>query len=278
MTTKPVQRLYVADAFTGQRLQGNPAGVCPLDAWPADAAMQALAQRLALSETAYFAPDDAADFLLRWFTPETEVELCGHATLASAAVYFQKIDPGASAVRFSTLKAGDLTVTRSGDLLELDLPSRMAEPAPVIGIGAALGAEPVETLAIPGRTSMAVFGDEGTVRRLRPDMAQVAALDGQMVIATAPAESGDFVSRCFAPRAGIPEDPVTGSAHAVMVPYWSRRLGKEKLHAIQVSQRGGELFCTDRGARVGVAGRVTIRQSGTVDLNGTLPRPELAPA
>lgn len=125
---------------------------------------------------------------------------------------------------------------------------------------------------------MAVFGDEGTVRRLRPDMAQVAALDGQMVIATAPAESGDFVSRCFAPRAGIPEDPVTGSAHAVMVPYWSRRLGKEKLHAIQVSQRGGELFCTDRGARVGVAGRVTIRQSGTVDLNGTLPRPELAPA
>jgi PhzF family phenazine biosynthesis protein len=270
--------LFVADAFTGQGLLGNPAGVCLLEAWPSEAAMQELAGRLALSETAFYAPDGTATYLLRWFTPETEVDLCGHATLASAAVFFQKVDPGVSAVRFATREAGDLMVTRGGDLLELDLPSHPAEPNPIAGIGAAFGAEPVETLAIPGRVSVAVFADENTVRELHPDMGRVAALDGQLVIATAPARSSDFVSRCFAPRAGIAEDPVTGSAHATLVPYWSQRLGKAELHAVQVSQRGGELFCTDRGDRVGIAGRVAIRQSGRVDFDSASPLPELAPA
>jgi len=239
--------------------------------------MQALAHKLALSETAYFAHDGAPGYLLRWFTPETEVDLCGHATLASAAVFFRDIDPDAQVVRFSTLKAGDLTVTRDGDLLELDFPARPAEPGPIVGIGAALGAEPVETLAIPGRTSFAVFADERTVRGLRPDMALVAALDGQLVIATAPGEASDFVSRCFAPRAGIPEDPVTGSAYTTLVPYWSGRLGKTTLHAVQASERGGELFCEDRGDRIRIAGRATIRQRGSVDLESAPPQAELAP-
>ncbi len=275
---KTTQPLFVVDAFTGKGLRGNPAAVCPLQSWPSDAVMQALAHKLALSETAYFVPDADTGYLLRWFTPETEVELCGHATLASAAIFFRQIDPAASTVRFRSLKAGELTVTRDGDLLELDFPSEAAEPAPVQGIADALGAEPAETLAIPGRASIAVFADEATVRGLRPDMARVAALDGWKVIATAPGEHSDFVSRCFVPRAGIPEDPVTGSAHTILVPYWSRRLGKARLHAFQVSERGGELFCADRGARVAIAGRAAIRESGHVDLGGAGLRAELTPA
>jgi len=276
MSGRPERPLFVADAFTGQGLLGNPAAVCPLDSWPSDAAMQALATRLGLSETAFFAPNGDGTYLLRWFTPETEVDLCGHATLASGGVFFRKIDPGASAVRFSTLQAGDLTVTRSGDLLELDFPSQPAESATVDGIAEALDAEPVETLAIPGRASIAVFADETAVRGLDPDSRRVAALDAQMVIATARGRASDFVSRCFAPRAGIPEDPVTGSAHTILIPYWSRRLGKTKLHAIQVSERGGDLYCTDRGERVGIAGRVAIRQSGRVDLENPSPQPDFA--
>jgi PhzF family phenazine biosynthesis protein len=277
MNAKPDQPLFVVDAFTGEGFLGNPAGVCPLDSWPSDAVMQALARQLALSETAYFAPDRAAGYLLRWFTPETEVDLCGHATLASAAVFFRDIDPGASAVRYSTLRAGDLRVTRNGDLLELDFPARAAAPGRVAGIGDALRAAPAETLTIPGRTVLAVFEDEETVRGLRPDMARIAALDGTLVIATAPGDASDFVSRCFAPGAGIPEDPVTGSAHITLTPYWSRRLGKARLHAVQISERGGELFCTDRGDRVGIAGRAVIRQRGRVDLEGAQPQAELAP-
>jgi PhzF family phenazine biosynthesis protein len=278
MTVKQAQSLFVVDAFTGEGLRGNPAAVCPLDAWPSETVMQALAHKLALSETAYFAPDDRGGYLLRWFTPETEADLCGHATLASAAVFFRAIDTGASAVRFSTLRAGELTVTRDGDMLELDFPSQPAAPGPVAGIGAALGAEPVETLTIPGDTNVAVFAAERTVRGLRPDMARVMALDGRKVIATAAGEASDFVSRCFVPRAGIPEDPVTGSAHTTLVPYWSRRLGKARLHAVQVSERGGVLFCTDRGGRVGIAGHATIRESGRVDLGSDALRAELTPA
>lgn len=278
MSKTSIQPLYVVDAFTGDGLLGNPAAVCPLDEWRPDAEMQALAHRLDLSETAYFVTSGASDFLIRWFTPTTEADLCGHATLASAAIYFREIDPGASAVHFRTLKAGELTVTRNGDLLELDFPAEPAQPGPVDGIGAALGAEPVETLSIPDHTSVAVFADEKTVRGLRPDMAWVAALDGRKVIATAPGDTADFVSRCFVPRAGIPEDPVTGSAHTTLVPYWSRRLGKTRLDAVQVSQRGGALICTDRADRIGIAGRADIRQRGNVDFEDETLNAELAPA
>lgn len=278
MSKNLVRPLYVVDAFTGDGLRGNPAAVCPLDDWRPDAELQALAHKLGLSETAYFVPRGASEFLLRWFTPGMEVDLCGHATLASAAIFFREIDPGASVVRFRTLKAGELTVIRNGDLLELDFPARPAEPGPVDGIGEALGAEPVATLLIPGETGVAVYADEPTVHGLRPDMARIAALDPRMVIATAPGDSADFVSRCFAPRAGIPEDPVTGSAHTTLVPYWSQRLGKTRLDAVQVSQRGGALICTDRGDRIGIAGRADIRQRGQIEFGSESLSAELAPA
>ena len=270
-------KIYVVDAFVGEGLAGNPAAVCPRGDWLADEVMQSVAREMALSETAFFAPVDDG-YLLRWFTPATEVDLCGHATLSSAAVYFTYLDPGASAVRFQTLKAGVLTVTRSGDLLELDFPARPAGPGSPDGLAAALGATPADILRIPGATCMAVFDSEDAVRGLTPDMALLSALEDRMIIATAPGEQADFMSRCFAPRAGIDEDPVTGSAHTTLVPYWSTRLGKAELRAVQASARGGELFCTDRGDRVAIAGRAAIRSAGTLDLAGALPRAELIDA
>ncbi len=270
-------RIFVADAFVGEGLAGNPAAVCPRGDWLADDVMQSVAREMALSETAFFAPQDDG-YLLRWFTPATEVDLCGHATLASAAVFFTHLDPGASAVRFHTLKAGTLTVTRRGDLLELDFPARPAAPDRLDGVSAALGATPTDILRIPGATCMAVFDSEDTVRGLAPDMAALAALEDRMIIATAPGGKVDFVSRCFAPRAGIDEDPVTGSAHTTLVPYWSARLGKSELLAVQASARGGELFCAHRGDRVAIAGRAELRGSGTLDLTGATPRAELIEA
>ncbi len=269
--------IFVADAFVGEGLAGNPAAVCPRGDWLADDVMQSVAREMALSETAFFAPQGDG-YLLRWFTPATEVDLCGHATLASAAVFFTHLDPGASAVRFCTLKAGTLTVTRRGDLLELDFPARPAGPDRLDGVSAALGATPTDILRIPGATCMAVFDSEDTVRGLAPDMAALAALEDRMIIATAPGGEADFVSRCFAPRAGIDEDPVTGSAHTTLVPYWSARLGKSELLAVQASARGGELFCAHRGDRVAIAGRAALRGSGTLDLTGASPRAELIEA
>ncbi|MDH5410431.1 MAG: PhzF family phenazine biosynthesis protein [Alphaproteobacteria bacterium] len=277
--------IHVVDAFVGEGLAGNPAGVCPLESWLPDETMQAVAREMGLSETAFFAPRDDG-YLLRWFTPTTEVDLCGHATLASAAVFFADLDGSVSAVRFHTLKSGSLTVTRDGALMELDFPARPAAPVDNAGIGAALGAAPVETLLLPGKACLAVYAHEDEVRALAPDMERVAAIGAELdidagaelVIATAPGTRSDFVSRVFAPRAGIPEDPVTGAAHTTLVPYWSARLGKAELHALQVSDRGGELFCTARGGRVGMAGRAVIRQSGTVDVAGAAPRAELVDA
>lgn len=247
--------------------------------------MQAVAREMGLAETAFFAPRDDG-YLLRWFTPTVEVDLCGHATLATAAIYFTYMNPGASAVRFHTLTAGSLTVTRNGDLLELDFPARPPAAANIAGVAEALGATPVETLMVPGRACLAVFGHEDEVRALKPDMSSVAALSAalaidagpELIIATAPGIRSDFVSRVFAPRAGIPEDPVTGAAHTTLVPYWSARLGKAELHAIQASERGGELFCADRGDRIAIAGRAAIRGSGTLDLAGATPRAKLADA
>ena len=267
--------IYVVDAFVGEGLAGNPAAVCPRDDWLAEELMQAVAREMALSETAFFAPRDDG-YLLRWFTPTTEADLCGHATLASAAVYFAHMDPGASAVRFHSLKAGPLTVTRNGDLLELDFPAHPAERGNLDGLSAALGAEPVEVLRSADATCLAVFDNEEAVRGLAPDMAAVEALEDCKIVVTAPGDMVDFISRCFVPSAGIPEDPVTGSAHTTLVPYWSARLGRSELHAIQASERGGELFCTDRGDRIAIAGRAAIRGSGTLDFAGATPRAELA--
>ncbi len=257
----------IVDAFTGAGFAGNPAAVCPRDDWLPAEVMQAIAREFALSETAFFVAQDDG-YALRWFTPATEVDLCGHATLASAAVVLGRLDPSRPEICFHTRKAGVLTVARRDERLEMDFPANPADPAPVDGIAEALGAVPMQTLLAPGGTCLAVFDTEDQVRALRPDRDRVATLEPEMVIATAPGRMADFASRCFAPRAGIPEDPVTGSAHTTLAPYWAKRLGRQTLRAHQVSRRGGELFCEDRGARVSIAGRATMRASGSVIIRG----------
>lgn len=254
-------RFYHIDAFTGRVFSGNPAGVCFLNAWVEDSVLQSIAAENNLSETAFLVRSDN-HYELRWFTPRVEIDLCGHATLASAFAVFEHVDPDAKRVDFQT-KSGRLSVERQGDLLVMDFPARPPVPCqPPDRIGEILGIPPSRTLR--ARDLMVVYEEEEQIRRLKPDMARIAALDCFAVIATAPGENSDFVSRFFAPGAGIPEDPVTGSAHCTLVPYWSERLGKKELHALQLSERGGELFCEDKGKRIAIGGRAVTYLSGTI--------------
>lgn len=255
--------IYQVDAFTDDVFGGNPAAVVLLQDWLPDALLQKIAAENNLAETAFLVPERDL-YHLRWFTPKIEVDLCGHATLASAQVVFEMLYPGRRSVTFLTRKAGPLTVTIQGDRMVMDFPARPAERVSMpLGLVEALGAEPAEVWAA-GKL-LAVFETEGAVRALVPDFRKVAALDCLGVIATAPGNGGiDFVSRYFAPHAGIDEDPVTGSAHCTLVPYWSRRLGKTKLEAHQVSARGGRLSCEDRGARVSLAGRAVLYLEGRI--------------
>lgn len=260
MTTIPI---FQIDAFSETVFGGNPAAICPLEAWLPDERMQAIAAENNLSETAFFVPN-ADGYDLRWFTPTTEVELCGHATLASAYLIFSRLDPAAASVRFST-RSGVLEVSRDGDLLVMDFPSLAAQPEdapPELPEG--LGMAPDEVLR--ATNYLAVFEKEAHVASLAPNMERLAELYPYGVIATAPGETVDFISRYFAPAHGVPEDPVTGSAHCTLVPYWARRLDKPKLHARQISARGGELFCQDRGDRVSIAGRAVLYLEGTLSL------------
>ncbi|NLV30323.1 MAG: PhzF family phenazine biosynthesis protein [Acidobacteria bacterium] len=256
---------YHVDAFTSRVFAGNPAGVCILERWPGDADLQAIAAENNLPETAFLLPDGGG-WELRWFSPTTEVALCGHATLAAAFVLFSRRGVKEPAVRFTTRHSGRLTVRREGDLLALDFPAR-----PVLG---AIGARDLEAalglLPLEAHTSaedlLAVLDSEQTVRRLDPDIAALGRLPCRGVIVTARGDRCDFVSRFFAPRVGIPEDPVTGSAHCVLIPYWAAKLGKGSLHAFQVSRRGGELFCENRGGRVAISGRAALYLEGTIRL------------
>ena len=252
---------YQIDAFTGRVFGGNPAGVCFLESWLEDCVLQGIATENNLSETAFLVKKETC-YELRWFTPRVEIDLCGHATLASAHAIFQSLEPKAGKVDFQT-KSGMLSVKRRSELLVMDFPSRMAEPclAPD-DISRTMGIAPSH--ALRSRDLMLVFENEDEIRDLKPDLAKVAKLDCFAVIATAPGKTCDFVSRFFAPRAGIPEDPVTGSAHCTLIPYWSALLGKKKLHAFQLSQRGGEVFCEDRGERVAIGGRAVTFLSGTI--------------
>lgn len=251
------------DAFTDRVFAGNPAAVCPLESWLPDAALQSIAFENNLSETAFFVGRDG-DYEIRWFTPTTEVDLCGHATLASAHVILTMLEPARGEVRFGS-RSGALRVTKAGDLLCLDFPARAPSPCAMPeGIEEALGRQPREVQS--ARDLMAVYDTEQEVRALRPDMAKLVALDRFAVIVTAPGTECDFVSRFFAPAQGVPEDPVTGSAHCTLVPYWAKRLGKAKLHARQVSPRGGELYCEQRGERVLIAGRAVRFLEGTIQI------------
>jgi PhzF family phenazine biosynthesis protein len=258
-------RLYQVDAFTSQVFGGNPAAVCPLDAWLPDDVLQAIALENNLSETAFVLRDEVRGWQIRWFTPTQEVDLCGHATLASAYILFTRLSPGVERVQFHS-RSGPLAVTeREAGWMEMDFPARPPEPCPVPeGLVEALGAEPRETLA--SRDLVVVFDSEEQVRALNPDMAKLAALDYFAVAPTAPGAQVDFVSRFFAPRVGIPEDPVTGSVHCSLVPYWAQKLGKSQLLAHQVSHRGGVLQCEDRGERVGLAGQAVLYLEGHISL------------
>lgn len=254
--------LYQVDAFTSRVFGGNPAAVVPLESWLPDETLQAIAMENNLSETAFFVKESSG-WYLRWFTPTTEVDLCGHATLGAAYVLFH-LQPELERVEF-TSRSGPLVVTREGEWLALDFPTRAPEPCPPPeGLVEALGATPRETLK--SRDVVAVFDSEAEVRALRPDMAKLAALDTYAVVVTAPGTDADFVSRFFAPREGIPEDPVTGSAHCTLIPYWAKRLGKSSLFARQVSARGGELQCELRGERVRIAGRGVLYLEGWLTL------------
>jgi PhzF family phenazine biosynthesis protein len=255
--------LYQIDAFTSRVFGGNPAAVCPLPHWLDDATMQAIASENNLSETAFFVAS-GGEYDIRWFTPATEVDLCGHATLASGWVVLERLEPARKEVTFRS-KSGPLTVSRDADLLALDFPARPPGPTEVSEeLAAALGRRPQE--AGGARDVMAVYETEEDVRALRPDMGRLAALPTFAVIVTAPGREADFVSRFFAPRQGIAEDPVTGSAHCTLVPYWARRLGRSRLRAQQVSARGGELLCEDRGERVRIAGRAARYLEGMIDI------------
>lgn len=255
--------IYQVDAFAEKLFGGNPAAICPLTEWLPDATMQAIAAENNLAETAFFVRE-GADYALRWFTPAVEVDLCGHATLASAHVVFAFLEPERASVNFRTLKAGTLTVARHGDMLMMDFPARPAaavEPPP--GLLAALGGSPREVLK--ARDHMVVYGSAAEVAALKPDFAALGRLDCWAAIATAPGEDGtDFVSRFFAPRQGIDEDPATGSSHCTLVPYWAARLGKRELKARQLSRRVGTLTCALNGDRVAIGGRTVLYLEGKI--------------
>jgi PhzF family phenazine biosynthesis protein len=256
--------IYQVDAFTIGPFSGNPAAVCPLDAWLDDATMQNIAAENNLAETAFIvAREEGYD--LRWFTPTIEVDLCGHATLAAGYVVLNHLQPDLDSVSFETL-SGTLIVTRDGERLSMDFPARAPTPVPVSKVlSEALGQAPSEVHL--SRDILAVYDDEACVRSLSPDQARLLALDeGLGVIVTAKGDTVDFVSRFFVPKGGIAEDPVTGSAHCTLVPYWAERLGKSQLIAHQVSPRGGELHCEHRGDRVIMSGQCVLFLTGSIHL------------
>ena len=260
-------RLLQVDTFTDRALGGNPAAVCPLNAWLDEATMQAIAAENNLSETAFLVPEGEG-YRLRWFTPNVEVDLCGHATLAAAFVVFEELKPGTDSVAFETL-SGRLTVARDGEALVMDFPSQPASPAtPPAVLARALGAAPAEVLA--GADWIAVFENAVQVAALNPDHAGLTALDRRGVVATAPGDEGDadYVLRFFAPKNAVPEDPVTGNVQTALVPYWAGRLGKRRLSARQLSARGGRMVCEDRGERVSIAGHAVLYMDATISVGG----------
>jgi PhzF family phenazine biosynthesis protein len=254
--------IYQVDAFSAEVFAGNPAAVCPLQDWLPDETLQAIAAENNVSETAFFVRHEGR-ISLRWFTPACEVDLCGHATLASAYVLFEELGAGTDSVVFST-KSGDLPVRRDGGKLVMDFPSRppqpiKAGPGLVVALG---GPDPLEILA--ARDYLIRYETVEQVQALAPDMQALKKIDRFAVIVTAPGKDCDFVSRFFAPAKGVPEDPVTGSAHCTLVPYWAQELNKTSFHARQISQRGGEIFCRLAGDRVELAGQAALFLKGSI--------------
>ncbi len=256
-------KIYQVDAFANSLFTGNPAAVCPLQSWLSDALMQAIAAENNLSETAFFVPSKNG-FQLRWFTPVREVDLCGHATLATAQIIFETLNYSDSTIIFET-RSGELRVHKNGGDLTMDFPA--SPPAlcaiPEI-IGRALGRQPREVWA--AEDYLVVFDTQAEVLAIKPDFALLSRLDLRGVIVTARGDEVDFVSRFFAPKYGINEDPVTGSAHCILTPYWVQQLGKNSLRARQVSQRGGDIACELKGGRVFLSGAAVIFMEGEISL------------
>lgn len=256
--------MFIIDAFADRTLAGNPAAVCPLDAWLPVPTMQAIASEMNLSETVFFAPEPQGDaYGIRWFTPTREVDLIGHATLAAGHLVLQRVLPHASTVRFLS-DGNELVVRRDGASLALDMPALRPHPiAPPPELSIALGREPKAVLA--AKHYLCLFERPGDVASLAPDMTRLVGLELPAVIVTAPASGdADFVSRFFAPANGVPEDPVSGVAHLCLTPYWAGRLGKQKLVGRQLSQRGGVVRCEDRGTRVRLGGSAAIFLEGRI--------------
>ena len=259
--------LYQVDAFTRHPLAGNPAAVVPLDDWLPDAQLQAIALENNLSETAFFVHGNAG-CQLRWFTPIVEVELCGHATLATAWVILNELETHRDSIAFQT-RSGELTVHRDAERLVMDFPAwtlvEVDEPPAELADG--LGAKPLEVFSrVEGDNLFCLFENESQVLALEPDMRLLASLHPAGVVVTAPGNTSDIASRYFAPGYGIPEDPVTGSIHCGLVPLWSAKLGVDAIHARQVSRRGGELWCEQRGNRVRIAGHAVLFLRGEMTL------------
>ncbi|MFQ5584124.1 MAG: PhzF family phenazine biosynthesis protein [Calditrichia bacterium] len=253
--------IYQIDAFAEKLFSGNPAAVCPLVNWIPVELMQQIASENNLSETAFFVKEGDV-YLIRWFTPVAEVDLCGHATLASAHAVFKYLDPSARKITFNS-NSGPLVVERENNLLKMEFPSNMPESCET----------PPELVAGLGLTPQGVwrsddylvlYPDEETIGSIRPDFQQLKKVGLRGVIITAPGRSVDFVSRFFAPNYGIDEDPVTGSAHTILTPFWAEKLGKKRMHARQLSWRGGELFCEDAGDRTFIAGRAVDYMQGII--------------
>ena len=254
--------IYQVDAFTNKPFGGNPAAIVPLEEWLDDDLMQKIAMENNLSETAFFVKNDAV-YDIRWFTPTFEIDLCGHATLAGAFVIFEILKLETTTVRFHSHKSGALDVEKKGDLLILDFPSRPVSPveAPK-GLIEAIGKEPKEVYK--ARDYFLVYESEQEILDITPNFSKLLEIDAHGFIVTAKGDTADFVSRFFAPEVGVFEDPVTGSAHCNLIPFWAERLGKTELFAKQVSARGGELFCELKGERVKIGGNAVLYLKGEI--------------
>ncbi|MEP6787505.1 MAG: PhzF family phenazine biosynthesis protein [Acidobacteriota bacterium] len=254
-------QIFQVDAFSSKPFAGNPAAVVPLTSWLPDEIMLAIAAENNLAETAFFVKTGDG-FELRWFTPEVEMDLCGHATVASAYVLYKELGYTGEEISFQS-KSGELRVTRDGERFVLDFPSRPADETETpAGLAAALGGEPQKVLK--SRDYLAVYGSEAEILALKPDFRAISQLGVHAVIVTAKGHNSDFVSRFFAPSVGVDEDPVTGSAHCTLIPYWAGVLGKNELYARQVSARGGELFCELVGDRVKIGGHAALYLKGEI--------------
>lgn len=257
--------IYQVDAFTDQLFGGNPAAIIPLKEWLPAPEMQKIAAENNLSETAFFI-EQGDHFELRWFTPTFEIDLCGHATLATAHILFTELAYAQNTIHFHTLKAGTLTVTKKNNLYVLDFPSRPPVPCEIPdGLLTAIGGtQPIEVLS--SRDHILVYDTEAEISALKPDFVALAKVLQMGLIVTAKGDQSDFVSRFFIPGAGINEDPVTGSAHCNLIPYWAEKLKKNELHAYQVSERRGELWCTLQGDRVLMAGKAVTYLRGEIEI------------